>query len=130
METTPSFEGSHQKYVEAWNHGWATGEAYRIAAFISPSYFGTFCAPGMEQPETLDYAAVVQGIGQALLDIPAGRQRCEGLQVNWHGDNEVIVTYRKVVANPHTNAEATAMQLEVWRLENDHWRLLREYVEV
>lgn len=115
-------------YIDAWNRAISERKPELITSFVSKDFFGTFAAGSITRPETMDYQAYISGLSHAAMSLPAeARWVPEIHHVGMRRPTEGIILYRSVITGPGGGPELVQ---EVWRKEEEGWRILRCYEEV
>ncbi|GGA89735.1 DUF4440 domain-containing protein [Ornithinibacillus halotolerans] len=116
-----------KEYYQSWNDGFKTKDDSKIRSFMSSSFTGYWAFSDIEKPEVYDYHYDIINVlnqydGNTIkeFNVISKIERKEG-------KNFLIIGTE---TSKITGAIHSAKCMYVWRLENDKWKLVREYIEM
>jgi hypothetical protein len=122
-----SFEETHDRYLEAWQHAFATGEASQIEEFLAEGYHGVFAASAAVGV-TFDASEGLAGVRASTESLRGATQEIGSRVLGQRDDGAVCVFYAKTVAV--NGRRIAAFVVENWLPARDgRWKLCRETVE-
>ncbi|GIO26600.1 DUF4440 domain-containing protein [Ornithinibacillus bavariensis] len=121
------FESTLQNYYSSWNEGFKTKDDTHIRNFMSERFVGYWAFSGIEKPEEyfFDYD-IVSVLNQYKEDtkkefnVITKTERKNGENCLVFGTETSLIE-----GKPHQ-----AKVMYVWGLENEEWKLQREYIEM
>jgi hypothetical protein len=121
------FDSTLLAYYTSWNEGFKTKEDTKIRSFMSKSFVGYWAFSGIEKPEEyfFDYD-IVSVLNQYNADTKKDFEVLSKTERK-NGENYLVFgTETSIIeGKPHQ-----AKVMYVWGLENEEWKLQREYIEM
>jgi hypothetical protein len=122
-----TFEETHDRYLQAWQHAFATGEVSQIEGFLGDGYHGVFAASAAEGV-TFDASEGLEGVRASANSLRGAAQAIGPRVLGRRDDGAVCVFYAKTIAVDETRIDAFVV--ENWLPARDGaWKLCRETVE-
>lgn len=113
-------------YFQAWNDGFISKNGDRIRDYMSKSFVGYWGHSNIDKPEPYYYDYDIDSV---LGQIDNAEKSFEPFSITQRKNGtEYLVSGRETSLINGMNY--TAQCMFIWRIEDNEWRLLREYIEL
>jgi hypothetical protein len=122
-----TFDEAHDRYLQAWQHAFATGDVARIEGFLEDGYHGVFATSAAEGG-TFGASEGLEGVRASAASLQGATQTIGRRVLGRRDDGAVCVFYSKTIAID--GRQIDAFVVENWLPSDDGgWKLCRETVE-
>ena len=114
------------EYFKAWNEGFINKNGEAIRTFMSEKFVGYWSHSNLDKPQEYsdeyDLNSVLKQYGKA-------EKSFEPLSIKERNNGEEVVIFGRET-NEINGKSHHAQCMFIWRIEENQWKLLREYIEL
>jgi hypothetical protein len=115
-----------QNYFKTWNEGFITKNGDGIREFMSKNFVGYWAHSNIEKPDPYYYD---YDLNNVLKQMDNAHKSFEPVTITKRKDGEEYLVLGRET-NLINCEPFTAQCMFVWRIEENEWKLLREYIEL